>query len=334
MQPVNDLTRGVCNGVTAYAIWGLSPLYWKTLADVPAMQLLGHRIVWSLPLLLVVLCVKGELDALLHAVQAWRTMVVYVASAVLLGVSYLLCLWSVNEGFIVDLSLGMYINPLVSVLLGVIFCKEVLTKWQWVAIVLAAAGMLVMAIDYGKFPWIALSIALDYGLYGLVAKKAPLSPLQGVTIEFTLLTMPLVAYLLVMEHQGRGAFGHSGPTQDLLMVGLGLLTVVPQVLFAASAQSIPLSVLGIVQFLGPTISVLLGVFVYHESFGLVKGVAFGLVWVALILFTMQSYQHVKKESTTEWTDTSELELSSPQVLSNYSISMEDDKSQIWSQCVV
>ncbi|KAF0691385.1 Aste57867_17381 [Aphanomyces stellatus] len=285
-----DGTRGVCHGVLAYTIWGLCPLYWTKLADVPAIQLIGHRIVWSLPCLVAVLAATNQLGAL---VVDGRTLGLYVISSALLGASYFICVWAVNAGFIVDLSLGMYINPLVSVLLGVVFCRETLTRYQWVAIGLATAGMLVMAVDYGKFPWIALSIALDFGLYGLVAKKAPLTALQGVTIEFSILALPLTAYLVAVDFHGTGAFGHTGLSRDVLMIGLGLLTVVPQVLFCASAQMIPLSVLGILQFVGPTISVLLGIFVYHESFGSVKAVSFCLVWLGLVLFTVQSYRHAQ-----------------------------------------
>ncbi|RHZ43025.1 hypothetical protein DYB26_012598 [Aphanomyces astaci] len=292
---MTDQTRGVMNGAVAYVIWGLCPVYWKLLATVPAIQLIAHRIGWSVPLLVLMLALRGELHVVAAAVQNRRTMATYALSASLLGVSYFVCVWAVNAGFIVDVSLGMYINPLVSVLLGVFFCKETLNTVQWLAMVLAAAGMLAMAIDYGKFPWIAFTIALDFGLYGLVQKKAPLGALPGVTIEFVLLSVPLVVYLLVVDQQGDGAFGHTGAAQDWLMAGLGATTVVPQVMFAASAQSIPLSILGILQFLGPTISVLLGVLVYDEAFGTVKALSFGLVWLGLILFTTQSVRSPKVE---------------------------------------
>ncbi|RHY37998.1 hypothetical protein DYB25_008803 [Aphanomyces astaci] len=254
------------DGVLAYIIFGLYPLYWKLLADVPSMQVLAHRIVWSIPLVVVVIAVTGQSAALLEGARHWRHLGIYTVSGLLMGTNLFVSVWAVNAGFIVEMSLGYFINPVVSVLLGVIFLHEKLRLFQWLSVALAVIGVGVVTFGYGKFPYIAFTIAFAFGFYGLVQKKAPLSPVQGVTIEMSILAIPSLIYLFVCEAQGDGAFGRSRAALNWLMVGCGAMTVVPQLLFCSAVQSIPLSFFGILQFIGPTMNIIIGVWVYGEDF--------------------------------------------------------------------
>jgi chloramphenicol-sensitive protein RarD len=208
----------------------------------------------------------------------------YLAAAVLLSVNWFVYVWSVNAGFIVETSLGYFINPLVSVLLGVVFLRERLRRWQWVAVALATAGVLYLAWSYGAPPWIALTLAFTFGTYGLVKKVAPLGSLNGLTLETGMLALPAVLYLIYEDIMGRGAFLRGGPLSDGLMAGAGLVTMVPLLMFVSAARRIPLSLLGILQYMAPTLQLLIGVMVYGEAFTRTKAVGFGVVWASLVIF--------------------------------------------------
>ncbi|ETW02804.1 protein RarD [Aphanomyces invadans] len=301
------MQKGLVDGVLAYIIFGLYPLYWKLLADVPSMQLLAHRVVWSIPLVLVVIAVTGQFAALLEAARHWRLLVIYTVSGLLMGTNLFVSVWAVNAGFIVEMSLGYFINPVVSVLLGVVFLREKLRLCQWLSVALAIVGVGVVTFGYGKFPYIAFTIAFAFGFYGLVQKEAPLSPVQGVTIEMSILAVPCLVYLLVCEAQGNGSFGRSSVGLTWLLVGCGPMTVVPQLLFCSSVQSIPLSLLGILQFIGPTMNIVIGICVYDEDFSGAKMVGFILVWVSLVFFTAESFYFVSKNSNTSIDSDTKLE---------------------------
>ena len=189
----------------------------------------------------------------------------------------------------VETSLGYFINPLLSVLLGVLFLREKLRPWQWVPIGLAAIGVIYVAFSYGQFPWIALTLAISFGLYGLVKKMAPLGSLYGLTLETGLLFLPAVVFLVFMEGQGQGAFLHSPAVSNLLMVGAGLVTTVPLLMFASAAQRIPLSMVGILQYITPTLQFILGVFLYREPFNLSLLIGFSIVWLALLIFWGENF---------------------------------------------
>jgi chloramphenicol-sensitive protein RarD len=283
------MNKGIWYGIGAYLLWGLFPIYWKWLHEVPAIQLISHRIIWSFILLAAIVFVTRQWKAFRCAAFSRRVVLIYLASGILLGLNWLTYVWAVNAGFVVETSLGYFINPLLSVLLGVIFLREKLRPWQWGLIGLAAIGVMVVAVSYGQFPWIALTLAISFGIYGLVKKIAPLGSLYGLTLETGLLFLPAVGFLLVMETQGRGAFLHVGPVRDLLMVGAGVVTTIPLLLFASAAQRIPLSTVGILQYITPTMQFLLGVFVYHEPFNQSHLIGFCIVWLALILFWAEGY---------------------------------------------
>jgi chloramphenicol-sensitive protein RarD len=281
--------KGIWYAVGAYGIWGLFPIYWKWLHQVPALQLIGHRVGWSFLMLAIIITVTSQWAIFRASAFAVRVLRYYFVAAILIGVNWLIYVWAVNAGFIVEASLGYFINPLLSVLLGVIFLRERLRVFQWVPVVLAAIGVACLTYVYGSLPWIALTLAFTFGFYGLTKKLAPLNSLYGLTLETGILFLPAVGYLLFAEMTGDGAFLHSELISDLLMAGAGLVTIVPLLMFSSAAQRIPLSLMGILQFITPTLQFLLGVLIYKEPFTSAQFTGFGIVWIALILFWLEGY---------------------------------------------
>jgi chloramphenicol-sensitive protein RarD len=280
--------KGIGLGIGAYATWGLFPIYWKWLHDVPALQLLAHRIVWSFVLLAVVLWVLRQWPALRAEAIQRRTLGIYAIAGLLLSINWGTYVWAVNAGYIVETSLGYFINPLLSVVLGVFILHEHLRRVQWVAVGLAAAGVIYLTLAYGAPPWIALTLAFSFGLYGFVKKTAPLGALHGLTLETAILFVPMLLYLIFAEVRGEGAFLHTDAITTLLMIGAGLVTVVPLLMFAAAVRLIPLSLIGILQYIAPTLQFLIGVLIFKEPFTPTQLIGFGLVWLALIVFTSES----------------------------------------------
>jgi chloramphenicol-sensitive protein RarD len=283
------MKKGIIYGIGAYLLWGFFPIYWKWLKAVPATQLIAHRIIWSFILLTIIVLATRQGRAFRAAALHRRVVLIYLASGILLAINWLTYVWAVNAGFIVETSLGYFINPLISVLLGVLFLHEKLRTWQWILIGLAAVGVFYVALSYGQFPWIALTLAFSFGIYGLVKKIAPLGSLHGLTLETGLLFLPAVGFLVMMEMQGQGAFLHSGITADLLMAGAGVVTAVPLLMFSSAAQRIPLSMVGVLQYITPTMQFLLGVLVYREPFNRSHLIGFCIVWLALILFWIEGF---------------------------------------------
>lgn len=281
------MTRGSWYAAGAYVAWGLLTVYWKWLHQVPATQLIGHRIVWSGLILWGLILFSHQGSAFRRAVLLPRVLLVYAIAAVLLSINWLTYVWAVNAGFIVETSLGYFINPLLSVLLGVAFLGEHLRRWQWVSIGLAAVGVLYLTLAYGSLPWIALTLAFTFSLYGLIKKTAPLGSVYGLTLETSLLLLPALLYLLYTENAGQGAFVHTGPVMDFLMIGAGLVTTIPLLMFASAAQRIPLSLVGLFQYITPTLQFLIGILIYREPFTPYRFIGFGIVWTALVIFAIE-----------------------------------------------
>ncbi len=280
---------GLWSGVAAYSIWGLVPLYWKLLKHVPAIQVLGHRIVWSLAVLLILVAALRRRGP--SALSLSRPVVgLYAIAAALIAANWFLYIYAVNAGFIVETSLGYYITPLVNVLFGVVVFHERMRPAQWVAIAIATAGVVQLTFAYGALPWIAFGLAASFGSYGLAKKKAPLDPIEGLTLETAILAPVAILYLVVLHLTGEGAFLRTGATSDALMIGGGLVTTVPLLLFAAAVRTVPLSVIGILQYIGPTLQFLLGVFVYDEPFSRTQLVGFSIVWIALAIYAGDSWR--------------------------------------------
>jgi chloramphenicol-sensitive protein RarD len=282
------MNKGMLSGIAAYAMWGFFPIYWKLLHNVPALQLLGHRIVWSFLLLLAVIFLTRQWGNFRLQINP-RTFQIYLIAALLIGVNWLTYVWAVNAGFIVETSLGYFINPLLSVLMGVIFLRERLRMAQWIPVLLAAIGVAYLTFAHGRLPWIALLLAFTFGFYGLVKKLAPLGSVFGLTLETGILLVPALVYLGWVQAGTTAAFLHSGITADLLMIGAGLVTTIPLLMFATAAKQIPLTMIGILQYLAPTIQFLIGVFIYKESFDASRLIGFGLVWLALIIFWVENF---------------------------------------------
>ena len=282
------MKKGILYGIGAYLAWGFFPIYWKFLHHVPAVQLIGHRIIWSCLLLLVVIVLTKQWDEFRKTVNL-KVLRIYTIAAILIGINWLVYVWAVNSNFIVETSLGYFINPLLSVLMGVIFLKERLRLAQWIPVVLAAIGVTYLTFIYGRLPYIALTLAFSFGLYGLVKKLSPLGSLYGLTIETAILFVPALIYLIAMEANSTAAFLHTGISSDLLMIGAGVVTTIPLLMFASAAKSIPLWVVGLLQYIAPTIQFLLGVFLYKEPFSQHQLIGFGIVWAALIFFVVENY---------------------------------------------
>jgi chloramphenicol-sensitive protein RarD len=278
------MNLGILYAFGAYVTWGVFPVYWKWLHSVPALQLLSHRIIWSFLTLLAFLLITKRWKSFQAAIASRRVLLIYLAAAVLIGVNWLTYVWAVNAGFIVETSLGYFINPLLNVLLGVVFLRERLRLFQWVPVGMAAVGVTYLTVVYGQLPWIALTLAFSFAIYGLVKKTAPLGSLFGLSLETGILFLPAVGWLAFSEVSGQGAFLHSGAVTNLLLVGAGLVTTVPLLMFASAAQRIPLSLLGIIQYVAPTLQFLLGVLVYKEPFSHTQLIGFSIVWAALVLF--------------------------------------------------
>lgn len=280
------MNSGFMYALAAYLLWGLLPIYWKWLQQVPALQVICHRIGWTFIILLAFIFVTSQWKVFRSSINR-RVLVIYFIAGVLLSVNWLVYVWGVNAGFIVETSLGYFINPLLSIVLGMLFLGERLRPVQWLPVGLAAAGVIYLTVTYGSLPWIALALAFTFGFYGLVKKISPLGSLYGLTLETGFVFLPALCILLYMELQGRGGFGHTGLRTDMLLVGAGIVTMTPLLLFASAASRISLTMVGIMQYIAPTIQFLLGVFVYHEPFTRTKLIGFSIVWVALIIFWIE-----------------------------------------------
>lgn len=290
------MKKGIWYAMGAYVTWGLLPVYWELLKHVPALQLLGHRIIWSFLLLFGGILATRQWIAFRSITLNRRVLGIYSIAAILIAIHWLTYVWAVGAGFIVETSLGYFINPLLSVLLGVIFMREHLRPLQWIPIGLAALGVLYLTFGYGTLPWIALTLAFSFGLYGLVKKVAPLSSLHGLTIETGILFLPALGFLIYAELEGQGAFLHLNTATNLIIFGAGLVTTIPLLMFSSAAQTVPLTTLGVLQYIEPTLQFILGVLVYREPFSLSRLVGFTIVWAALIMFALEGIFVHRKQS--------------------------------------
>lgn len=282
-------TRGFFCALGAYLLWGLLPIYWKLLKQASALEILSHRVIWSLFFLLLLLIVSKKFsffqqetrDILRQNKKKWGVL----AAAILISINWLIYIWAVNHDRIVETSLGYYINPLVNVLIGVLLLKESLSRHQYVAVALALLGVLNLVFHFGKVPWIALTLAISFALYGLCKKLLRLGATTGIILETLLIAPAALLYLFFLAPPESLVFSSTRPFETLLLVGAGIVTALPLVLFASAANTLPLSVLGFIQYLSPSIALLTGVFLYHEPFTSIHLFSFSLIWVALLIFS-------------------------------------------------
>jgi chloramphenicol-sensitive protein RarD len=281
------MNKGVVCAAGTYLMWGFFPIFFKALNAVPADQIVAHRFAWSFLFLILLVVLRGEFVALRASLNL-RTVLIYLGAGVLLVFNWGLYVWGVINGHVVETSLGYFINPLVSVVLGMIFLRERLRPLQWIPLGLAASGVLYLTISHGKLPWISLGLAFSFGFYGLIKKLAPLGSLHGLTLETGTLFLVALGYLLIAEARGVGSFGHVDWPTNLLLALSGMITAVPLLLFATSARSVSLSTLGLMQYIAPTLQFLIGVFLYNEAFTTSRLIGFSMIWMALILFSVES----------------------------------------------
>lgn len=282
------MQAGILYAATAYALWGVFPIYFKALQSVAPIEVLLHRIVWSLLFLAALLAWRRQWSWLGQVVRQPKTLASFAASALLLSTNWYIYIWSVNHGRVIDASLGYFINPLVNVLLGFFILHERLRPVQWSAIALAGVGVAWLTWHAGSFPWIGLTLALTFGSYGLLRKIAVLGPLEGLSLETMLLFPFACAYLLVLATENHSALLQGDFSIQALLVAAGPITAVPLLLFAAGARRISLSLLGLLQYIGPTLQLLIGVWLYHEPFGPARFIGFGLIWAALLIYSFES----------------------------------------------
>ncbi|MBP6012510.1 MAG: EamA family transporter RarD [Alphaproteobacteria bacterium] len=280
--------RGVIYGASAYVTWGIIPIFWKYLAHVGAVEIVAHRIVWTLIFALAAHSAWGRMPKLWAALRNPKVVLTLVASALLIAVNWGIFIWAVTVDRIIDTSLGYYINPLVSFVLGVVWLGERLTKVQLIAIALAVLGVINQTVAIGYLPWVSLALAVSFGFYGLIRKTVAVESLEGLTIEAIILMPVSLAYIVYLVWTQQGAYMHVSLATDLLLILAGPITAIPLLLFAAGARLVRLSTMGFLQYLAPSISLMIAVFLYHEPFTQAHAVTFALIWSALALVSWEA----------------------------------------------
>jgi len=280
------MNRGIAFALSAYIFWGLHPIYWKLLQSVPSVEIVSHRIIWSFVFFVIIISIRKEWKGLSRKIKESNNKSILFIPALLIGTNWAMYIWAVNAGFIIETSLGYFICPLISVFLGVVFLQEGLRRIQWMAVVIAGTGVLIMTFIYGQFPWISLYLAGTWGTYGLLRKKSPLSSVEGLSLETALLSVPAVIYLIYVTASGSGSFLTDLPKR-LLLIGSGITSGLPLLVFIIGARMINLSLIGILQYIYPTLIFIVGAFIYDEILSEAKMIGFMFIWSALIIYTIE-----------------------------------------------
>ncbi len=285
---------GLSAGAGAFLFWGLLPCYWKALKSVPAPEILCHRMFWSLVFVGVLITVWRRWGEVWDVLRFRRNLLYFLGTSCLLAVNWLTYIWGVNSGFVLDASMGYYINPLVNVLLGFVFFKDRLRRFQVLAILLATAGVLNLVLNYGRFPWIALVLAFTFGFYGLIRKLVRVESLPGLFVESLFMSVPALAFLAWLQFSGSAALGGGSTGIDALLIGAGAVTAIPLLLFAFCARRLRLVEVGILQYLAPTCMFLLGVFAFGEPFTTAHLITFSCIWSGIGIYTLESIWYARK----------------------------------------
>jgi chloramphenicol-sensitive protein RarD len=288
LAPPREERSALIAGFAAFATWGLIPVYWKLLKTVSAPEILAHRCVWTTVFLMILLTWQGRWPELREAARSRRTILYCLASGIALSTNWLFFIWAVNVGRVVETSLGYFMTPLINVLFGAIFLRERLTRWQLVSVLLALVGVLNLTLGYGKFPWVAIVLCVSFGIYGLLRKKSGTRPIPGLFLETTLLSPIAVFYLLYLTREGNSTFSSAHWSLTLILVSTGIVTGLPLVWFGHAARHLRMTTVGFLQYLAPSGSFLLGVFLYHEPFTRNHLITFSLIWAALAIFTVEA----------------------------------------------
>jgi chloramphenicol-sensitive protein RarD len=282
-------TSALIAAVAAFVTWGMIPGYWKLLKIVPAAEILAHRYVWTMLFLTALLTWQGRWSEVRANARNPRAVLYCLASGSTISINWFLFIWAVNMGRVIETSLGYFMTPLVNVLFGAIFLRERLTRWQIVAVLLAALGVANLTFGYGRFPWVALTLCISFGVYGLLRKQSGTAAIPGLFFETVLLVPVALIYLFTLRLHGTLLFGSNGWFLTLLLISTGVVTAVPMVWFGYAARHLRLTTVGFLQYLAPSGSFCLGVFAYHETFTRGHLITFSLIWIALVVFTLDTF---------------------------------------------
>ncbi|WP_157015176.1 EamA family transporter RarD [Mesorhizobium xinjiangense] len=286
--------RGFGFAFAAYLLWGVLPLYLKLLAHIPAVEVVAHRVVWSVPVAGVVLWYLGRTGDVRAALKSPRTLAMAALTAMLITINWSVYVWAVAADRALEASLGYYINPLVSIVLGAVLLGERMSRARLVAVALATLAVVVLTVETGGLPWVSLVLAVSFGLYGFFRKTLPIGPSQGFFLEVAILCVPALAYLLWLQADGSGHFGPAGLSDILLLVGCGPATAVPLLCYGFGAKLLKLSTIGIMQYIAPTMMFLIAVFIFGEPFDQARLIAFLLIWIALVIYTWSMLKERRK----------------------------------------
>src|SRR2546423_4589760 len=279
---------GLIAGIAAFGTWGLIPVYWKLFTNISAFQILAHRFVWTTCFLVGMLSWQQRWPEVREATRSRRAVLYCLASGIAISVNWFCFIWAVNAGRVLETSLGYFMTPLMSVLLGATFLREKLTRVQFISVILALVGVLNLTFGYGRLPWLALTICVSFGLYGLLRKKSGVRPIPGLFLETTLLAPVAACYLIYLQRGGNAALNSADWLMVLLLISTGIVTGLPLVWFGHAARHLRLTTLGFLQYLSPSISFFLGVFLYHEPFTRAHLITFTFIWIALVIFTAEA----------------------------------------------
>jgi chloramphenicol-sensitive protein RarD len=293
MPPARSATSGLAFALAAYVTWGLVPVYFRALSGVPPFEILAHRIAWSVPILFLLVAALGRWEEVRRPLASARALLLVAATTLLIGLNWLVYIWAVDQGRVLEASLGYFVNPLVNVLLGVVFLREPLTRRQGAAVALAAAGVLALVLRAERLPWISLTLALSFGIYGLLRKQARLDAVGGLLVETGLLAPLALAYLWRLHATGAGHLGAT-PRLTFLLVAAGLVTSLPLIWFAKGVERLRLSTIGLLQYVSPSMQLAIAVFLFGEPFGAVQAVAFACIWAALALYASEAIALVRR----------------------------------------
>ena len=277
----SEYSLGLIFGIGSYILWGLFPLYWPLLKPANPLEIVSHRAVWTLVFCLIILALTKQMHSTLAIIKRPKIMAGLFLTTILVSINWLTYIWATNNGHVVEAALGYYINPLIIIAFGVLLLRERMRPLQWVAVGIAAVGVTILTIDYGRLPWVAISLALSWGTYGLVKKKLDLGALDGLAIETLISLIPYAGYLLYLGKQGTGQFGHT-PGLTILLISAGAVTAIPLLLFNGSTTRLPYSIIGLLQYITPTIQFSIGVWINHEDMPLARWIGFLVIWLALI----------------------------------------------------
>jgi chloramphenicol-sensitive protein RarD len=294
-EPVPDARRGFLLGVAAYVMWGMFPLYWPLLEPAGAFEILAHRVLWSCITMFVLLFVLRRTSHLKRVWRDRRVRVLLTVAAAVISVNWATYIWGVNNGRVVETSLGYFINPLVTVLMGVLILHERLRPLQWVAMGIATSAVVVLTLDYGRLPYVALVLAVSFGSYGLCKKTANVGATESLTLETAVIAPVALAYVLVLGASGSSNFGDHGAGHTLLFLSTGIVTAIPLICFGGAATRVSMVTLGLLQYLAPILQFALGVLWYHEDMPAGRWIGFVLVWIALAIFTVEAINHRRRQ---------------------------------------